>query len=190
MQLRPSIDNVLKRFEHIHALLVTTSSANSRFNSRAVENVDVLNSHRGTRIQLSTILERLSTIMDNDGRAIEMDLSITGSLDNTTSNLGPDLPRKECHMPEMMRIMGDVFIASDFWLERRVSRALKLGITHVIVSKQSCSRQIKDMFTTYQVDCDSSNSFKLSAGIMDFLRKVALFKGKVLFVELREKWSN
>ena len=30
-QLRPTIDNVLKRFEHVHALLVATSSANSRF---------------------------------------------------------------------------------------------------------------------------------------------------------------
>jgi serine/threonine protein kinase len=34
-QLRPTIDSVLKRFEHIHALLVATSSSdNSRFNSR------------------------------------------------------------------------------------------------------------------------------------------------------------
>jgi len=31
-RLRPTIDNVLKRFEHVHALLVSTSSANSRFN--------------------------------------------------------------------------------------------------------------------------------------------------------------
>jgi serine/threonine protein kinase len=30
MRLRPTIDNVLKRFEHIHALLVATSSANTK----------------------------------------------------------------------------------------------------------------------------------------------------------------
>lgn len=30
-RLRPSIENVLKRFEHVHALLVSTSSANSRY---------------------------------------------------------------------------------------------------------------------------------------------------------------
>jgi hypothetical protein len=30
--LRPSIENVLKRFEHVHALLVSTSSANGRNN--------------------------------------------------------------------------------------------------------------------------------------------------------------
>jgi len=41
--------------------------------------------------------------------------------------------RSEKHMPEMMRIMEDVFIASNFWLERRSSRAIKLGITHVVL---------------------------------------------------------
>ena len=30
-RLRPSIENVLKRFEHVHALLVSTSSANTRY---------------------------------------------------------------------------------------------------------------------------------------------------------------
>jgi len=74
MRLRPTIDNVLKRFEHIHALLVATSSANSRFNSRGLsDNVDALNSNRGSRIQLSTLLERAATIMENDGKAIEVD---------------------------------------------------------------------------------------------------------------------
>jgi serine/threonine protein kinase len=31
MQLRPTLENVVKRFEHIHALLVNTTSANDRF---------------------------------------------------------------------------------------------------------------------------------------------------------------
>jgi len=35
-------------------------------------------------------------------------------------------------MPEMMRIMEDVFISADTWLLRRSSRAIKMGITHVI----------------------------------------------------------
>lgn len=30
-RLRPTIDNVLKRFEHVHALLVSTSSSNNRY---------------------------------------------------------------------------------------------------------------------------------------------------------------
>ena len=32
MRLRPSIENVIKRFEHVHALLVSTSSVNYRIN--------------------------------------------------------------------------------------------------------------------------------------------------------------
>lgn len=31
-KFRPTLESVLKRFEHVHALLVSTSSANSRFN--------------------------------------------------------------------------------------------------------------------------------------------------------------
>lgn len=46
MHLRPTIDNVLKRFEHIHALLVATSSSNNRFNGNLN---DPLASHRGMR---------------------------------------------------------------------------------------------------------------------------------------------
>lgn len=48
--------------------------------------------------------------------------------------------RSEKHMPEMMRIMEDVFIASNFWLERRSSRAIKLGITHVVLDYKNSSR--------------------------------------------------
>jgi hypothetical protein len=74
MRLRPTIDNVLKRFEHIHALLVATSSHNSRFNSRSiVDNIDPLHSNRGSRVQLSTLLERAATIIENNGKAIEVD---------------------------------------------------------------------------------------------------------------------
>ena len=32
LQLRPTLDSIVKRFEHIHALLVNTTSANDRFN--------------------------------------------------------------------------------------------------------------------------------------------------------------
>jgi hypothetical protein len=35
-----------------------------------------------------------------------------------------------------------------------------------------------------------SNAFKLLPSIMDFLRKAALFKGRVLFVEGREEWGD
>lgn len=55
-------------------------------------------------------------------------------------------------MPEMMRIMEDVFIASNFWLERRSSRAIKLGITHVVLDYKNSSRQIKDMFTVLELN--------------------------------------
>lgn len=57
-RLRPSIENVLKRFEHVHALLVTTSSANGRFNliSSAIPSI------RG-QPSIDSLLEQTSSIM-------------------------------------------------------------------------------------------------------------------------------
>ncbi len=50
MRLRPTIDNVLKRFEHIHALLVATSSQNNRFNNRLTDHIDLLLTNRGSKV--------------------------------------------------------------------------------------------------------------------------------------------
>ena len=74
MRLRPTLENVLKRFEHIHALLVATSSANSRFNTRNISDYqDPLHSNRGSRIQITTLLDRAATMIENDGKTIEVD---------------------------------------------------------------------------------------------------------------------
>ena len=55
MRLRPTIDNVLKRFEHIHALLVATSSANVRFNPRLGLELE-LASHRESKPNLDNFV--------------------------------------------------------------------------------------------------------------------------------------
>ena len=93
-------------------------------------------------------------------------------------------------MPEMMRIMEDVFIASNFWLQLRSSKAIKLGITHVVLDKSYSSRQTKDMFEVLELDSKNNNAFKLVPTIMDFLRKVALLKGRVLFIETRDNLAD
>lgn len=56
-QLRPTLDSVVKRFEHIHALLVNTTSANDRFNiMRQSDLVDVIPSSQAGKFQLSDLL--------------------------------------------------------------------------------------------------------------------------------------
>lgn len=79
IHLRPTIDNVLKRFEHIHALLVATSSANNRYNALRTDNSEIGNGN--SRIEIASLLQRASTIMENDGKCIEVDmlLSCSGS---------------------------------------------------------------------------------------------------------------
>jgi hypothetical protein len=51
-RLRPTIDNVLKRFEHVHALLVTTSSANERDNRILQPDESDLLTERGSKLSL------------------------------------------------------------------------------------------------------------------------------------------
>ena len=91
--------------------------------------------------------------MENNGKAIEVDMLLSYSGDDLVQDVAvvkEDTSqlkeKKEKHMPEMMRIMEDVFIASNFWLQRRSSRAIKLGITHVVIDAKHSSRQTKDMF--------------------------------------------
>lgn len=54
-------------------------------------------------------------------------------------------------MPEVMSIMKDVFISSDNWIKVRSQQAVKLGITHVIVDQQLCTRELENMFEVYLI---------------------------------------
>lgn len=46
------------------------------------------------------------------------------------------------------------------------------------------------MFEVYQIKDPTINAYKLTPGIMDFLRAAALVKGRVLFVEAEDKWRE
>jgi hypothetical protein len=76
MRLRPTIDNVLKRFEHIHALLVATSSANVRFNPRLGLELE-LASHRESKPNLSNLLDQVNLMMINNGRCNDSQLLVS-----------------------------------------------------------------------------------------------------------------
>ena len=41
-----------------------------------------------------------------------------------------------------------------------------------------------------EIESNIQNSFQLVATVMDFLRRVALTKGRVLFVESKENWNE
>jgi len=68
-------------------------------------------------------LQRAAAIMENDGKAIEIDQLLSYSNSEIGANdHSPEISRVERtelhgkHMPEMMRVMEDIFVASEFWL--------------------------------------------------------------------------
>ncbi len=69
-----------------------------------------------------------------------------------------------------------------------------MGITHVIIEEQSSSQTIKDKFDVLEVsDSEQLNTevnpfiMMTYIGVMDFMRKVAIQKGRVIFVENASK---
>lgn len=66
--MRPSIENVLKRFEHVHALLVSTSSANTRFNVASPNNYSIrgTNSFENLIDQASKLMMQNSTVFGGE----------------------------------------------------------------------------------------------------------------------------
>ena len=60
-RLRPTIESVLKRFEHVHALLVSTSSANGRYSL-----ISPMNPSLRGQTGLEVLLEQSAQIIFND----------------------------------------------------------------------------------------------------------------------------
>ena len=54
-RLRPTIDNVLKRFEHVYALLVATHSGHTRFNRLQPTESEIF-TQRGSKVSLNQML--------------------------------------------------------------------------------------------------------------------------------------
>ena len=89
-------------------------------------------------------------------------------------------------MPDVMKIMKDIFISSESWIKARAQYAVKLRMTHVIIEKRFSTRELESMFEVYTIEDTHKNSYHLAPEIMDLLRAAALVKGRVLFVEGEE----
>ena len=61
-RLRPTIDNVLKRFEHVYALLVATSSGHAQFTRLQPQDSEIY-TQRGSKVTLQQMLQRAAHIM-------------------------------------------------------------------------------------------------------------------------------
>ena len=103
-------------------------------------------------------------------------------------------------MPTLMRIMEDVFISSISWLQTSTAKVIRRGITHIVIPENLVDNQIRNKFEIYAIPAHIEelphpkevpvNPFAALPGIMDFLRRAALFKGRVLFIESNTDWTS
>ncbi len=93
--------------------------------------------------------------------------------------------------------MEDVFISSIVWLRTSTKKVIDAGITHIVIPEHLVDRQIYDKFEVFAIpsyieDLPNPipvNPYSAMPGVMDFLRRAALFKGRVLFIESQVDWT-
>lgn len=120
MRLRPTIQNVIKRFEHVHALLVSTSAQTRMSRIYSPGALDDYAGGNFSRISLAGLLEKASRIMLSDT------CKRASKLDHLRA-------RRNGETPQQMRIMEDVFFASYAWINEHTGRAIKQGVTHLVI---------------------------------------------------------
>jgi len=112
---------VIKRFEHVHALLVSTSSNNPRFSRLYSPGslTDFVGGNFG-KISLSRLLDKAAKIMQ------------VNTCKKAATAVHEINKKKNINMPPVMRIMEDVFISSHSWIISNQGRAIRQGITHIV----------------------------------------------------------
>ena len=89
----------------------------------------------------------------------------------------------------LTRILESIFMCHRNYVrcDENVRTLLHHGITHLVISKNESNHNLSTKFEVLQLDSLVSNAklnpFKVTPIIMDFIRKVTLFKGRLLFVE-------
>jgi len=205
-KVRLPISSILKRFEHVYALLVSTSSANSRFNILG-NNIHTM---RG-QTSLENLLEQASHIMAQNSQVFggeikeeniynfdqecHLNHSETQALQNEElKEEGSEENKTKKQEIFPMQIIGDIFLSQKHWLVKNMDKAVKLGITHLIIMSEMVTQSMKDKFDVLEIPEFSDsitlnnqeikmNPFLLMPLIQDFMRKVALQRGRVIFIE-------
>lgn len=141
MRLRPTIQNVIKRFEHVHALLVSTSSNHPRLSR--MYSLGSMGDYSGVnfgKISLSALLDKATKIMQTN----RCKKAAASELHQTSS-------KQKLSMPPMMRIMEDVFLSSHTWIISNPGRAIRQGITHLVVPTNLVTQNIRDSFDVFEI---------------------------------------
>ncbi|KAL4475130.1 hypothetical protein ABPG74_001826 [Tetrahymena malaccensis] len=178
-QIRPNIDNVIKRFEHVYTQIVSNSNPISTY-------VPTITNPQTPSIPANWSFE---TIINN---YIQNILFPQDSVINSPT-FNPKINQKLNikHIPSLIKIMEEIYICSyDYFIEHQ-DRLMLSGITHVIseyslLSELDLTRFTYLLLDQSQIENKMSSIFRLSPKVMDYLREIFLFRGKILFVEDNE----
>jgi hypothetical protein len=143
---RPSINNVLKRFEHVHALVVSASSLSNR----------VRNS-----------MPHIATIRGSS--AFEAVLDVLEEIQKRPSTIDSVNMEKRI-VPSLMKITSDIFLCRMEYLEADGARLCDLGISHIV---HDCGEATK--FRNFiELRLVDETSYGNLAAVMDFLRHATI----------------
>jgi serine/threonine protein kinase len=162
---RPTINSVLDRFEHLHALLVSAPMV-----PRSVPHVHTIPRFSG----LKDVLEACDDLIRRDDLIVSEDLGshLIGREELQVALVGSQFS------PAMLRITQDVSLCSAAYLEDHLEKIVSLGFTHLVYCE--AQSRVLERFYTLQI---SSNSLKCLASVLDFLRHCQISRGRVLFAE-------
>lgn len=150
---RPSINSVLDRFEHLHALLVSAPMV-----PRSIPHVHTIPRFSGLSEVLNACEELVRIDEVNRGEILEAQLAQFS--------------------PAMLKITADVSMCSTSYLEKSFEKLISFGFTHLVFTE--AEPRVLQRFQSLQI---SRNSLQSLASVLDFLRHCQVSKGKILFAE-------
>lgn len=164
---RPNVETILKRFEHVHALLVSyagggtsnniLTSLSKRFNVSNVENS----------------IEILSEMISNQPEE---------KSSNETGSIQTKLPKLNW-IPSLIKITEEIYLSDYSYCENNFDKLLKLGVTHIISWTRTKNKDAEKIFYLNIMDSFSKDLYRHLFKVMDFIRHCMIYRGIVLFVD-------
>jgi len=172
---RPSINSVLNRFKHVHALLVNASMSPLICTKSSDDGI-------GSHFTLEDLLGLCSNMIKNnneDNKEKIVDL-VNENIDHKNT-------------PDVLQIFKNLFVAKDIEtaLKKKFDLIDKYKITHIVMINEEKSEELKPYFELHiSKSCTSStDSYKMPnsayyalPGILDFCRNAILHSGNILFI--------
>jgi serine/threonine protein kinase len=163
---RPNIEAIIKRFDHVHALLANISSGS---NSNTMHLSKRFNHNIDQCLDICTEL-------------------LVNSVDNNIANKSADRIK---YMPSILKISEDMYLCDYHFAENNFSKLYSLGITHVISWCRSRNKELSErlLFLNLLEGNGSNaneyekNSFAYIFKVMDFIRHCMIYKGCILFID-------